>query len=218
MRSDVQIIPAVLATTEEEYKQKIDKLTSCPELTEGWVQIDLMDNKFVPNKSIGLDVVAKYPINLKKEAHLMVINPLDWVDDLKRLGFIRIIFHLESGNPEPVIKHIRKTTLEIGLAINPVTTVEKLNPFVDRIDLVLIMGVHPGFSGQQFIAETVDRVKETSQLRSKNNNLIIEVDGGVGKHVRELVDAGAKNLVMGSYLLDGDVTKNLETIWEAIKS
>lgn len=218
MRSDIQIIPAVLATTEEEYKQKIDKLTSCPELTEGWMQIDVMDNKFVSNKSISLDVVAKYPINLKKEAHLMVANPLNWVDDLRRLGFSRAIFHFEAGDTENVVKQIRQSGMEVGLAINPETPVSQIEQFVDRIDLVLIMGVHPGFSGQQFIAETVDRVKETSRLRWKNNNLIIEVDGGVGKHVKELVEAGVNNLVMGSYLLDGDVTKNLETIWEAIRS
>ena len=90
-----RIIPTLLATTESSYKEAVDKIESSALFKDGWVQIDLMDNKFVPNNSIGLDILSKYPFSGQKEAQLMVKDPLNWVDKLVALQFSRIIFPVE---------------------------------------------------------------------------------------------------------------------------
>src|SRR5687767_9744610 len=118
----IQIIPAILATTEEEYKQKIGIVNSSPSLEGGWVQIDLMDNKFVQNKSISADIIGKYPTKLKTEAHLMVEYPEGWIDELVKLGVDRIIFPVEDNEGvSERIKHIKNHDIKVGLSINPET-------------------------------------------------------------------------------------------------
>lgn len=214
--NSIQIIPAILATTEEEYRNKLNKIRTCPELSEGWIQIDLMDKKFVQNKSIGVDIIAKYPTSLKKEAHLMVEYPENWIDELVKINMDRIIFPLEdlSGIPER-IQHIKNHGIEVGLSINPKTLVAKVRPFLDKIDLLLIMSVQPGFGGQEFIQETIAKIEEAAALRQQGK-FLIEVDGGINETVvKTLAEAGADNLVIGEYLINGDITENLEKIWQA---
>ena len=211
----VQIIPAILATTAEDYKQKLEKIMACPELAEGWVQIDLMDNKFVQNKSISPEVIAKYITKLKIEAQLMTQYPENWIDELVKIKVNRIVFPIEDEEGiKERIKHIKNHGIEVGLSVNPQSSVGKVEPFVATIDLVLIMSVNPGFGGQQFIMQTIDKVKEAAQLRSRNENLVIEVDGGINEQVvKELVEAGVDNLVVGSSLLEGDIEENLQKFW-----
>lgn len=211
------IIPSILATTEEEYKNKLAEIESCA-LLDNWVQIDLMDNKFVQNQSVGLDTIAKYPTNLNLEAHLMVENPITWIDQLADLNFKRVIFHLEvDKNIDGVIEKIRNKGMEVGLALNPETPVEKLTPFIAKIDLVLILSVHPGFSGQEFILDTINKVGEVEELTG-NNKFLIEVDGGIDERVTvDLVCAGADNLVIGSHLTNGNIFEHFEKIRAAIQ-
>lgn len=219
--SKFQIIPAILATTEVDYKAKLDRIRTCPELVEGWVQIDLMDNKFVQNRSIEPQIIAKYPTNFKLEAHLMVEDPMSWTTKLVKINNIkRIIFHIEiEEDIEKIVQIVRGHGIEVGLAINPETTLEKLNPFISEIDVVLIPGVRPGFQGQEFIPETIYKIKECFRLRSNNNrHFRIEVDGGISKeNIKEIVDAGADYLVIGSGLFKYDNLKEgLKKIKEAI--
>ncbi|MBI2039927.1 ribulose-phosphate 3-epimerase [Candidatus Microgenomates bacterium] len=212
----VQILPTVFATTEEGYKKQIEQIQSSGAFKDGWVQIDLMDNKFVPNLSIGLEVVAKYPINSQKEAQLMVADPQDWIDELVELGFKRIIFPIEVGNTAELITQVKNYHIQVGLSINPETEVDKLLEFLDRIDLVLVMGVRPGFQGQKLIPETLDKIKKLAQLKLKYDFLIGE-DGGINPQtVKSLVEAGVDNLAVGSFLFKGDIDENLERLWEAI--
>ncbi|MBI4037030.1 ribulose-phosphate 3-epimerase [Candidatus Daviesbacteria bacterium] len=212
------IIPSILATTEEEYIKQLNKIMACPEVFEGWVQIDLMDNKFVQNQSVGLDTIAKYPTNLNLEAHLMVEDPVNWIEQLAKLGFKRVIFHLEiNKNIDEVIEKIRNSGMEVGLALSPETPVEKLTPFIAKIDLVLLLSVHPGFSGQEFILDTINRVGKVGRLRS-SNKFLIEVDGGIDERIaRDLVCAGADNLVIGSHLTNGNIFEHLKKIRAAIQ-
>ena len=219
MLTNIQIVPAILATTEEEYKEKIDKIGACPELVKGWVQIDLMDNKFVHNKSIGVDVITKYPTSFKREVHLMVEYPENWIEELVKIKVDRIIFPVEdSGGVAERIKHIKDHGIEVGLAVNPETPVAKITPFIDTIDVVLLMSVHPGFGGQQFIPETVEKVKEAAALRA-GRGFLIEVDGGINEVVaKDLVEAGVDILVIGEHLINGDITENLEKIWESLRT
>ena len=151
----------------------------------------------------------------------MVKYPENWIDELVKIPVQRIVFPLEDNQGvEERIKHINSHNIEVGLSLNPETSISKLDPFASMIDLVLVMSVHPGFGGQEFIPETLGKINECSRLRSNNNSdFVIEVDGGINESVvKNLVNAGADNLVIGSRLLEGDIEENVEKIWDAIKS
>lgn len=218
----VQIIPAILATTEQEYKEKLDKLkTIALSKIKGWVQIDLMDQKFVQNESIGPEVIAKYPTEFKLEAHLMVEYPESWIDELVKIPAVtRIIFPVEDAEGvNERIKHIKNHGKEVGLSVNPETNVSVVESYLDQVDVILIMSVHPGFGGQEFIMDTIERIKEVLQLRSGHIQFKIECDGGINeKNAKLVVDAGADYLVIGAHLLEGKLDENLESIWQAIRS
>lgn len=217
MISSVSIIPTILATTEEEYREKLKKIEDSLEFEGGWVQIDLMDNKFVQNKSVGFDVIANDPTSLKREAHLMVDYPENWIDELVKSGIERIVFPVEDTEGiEERISHVKNHGLAVGLSVNPETPLAKVKPFIDKIDLLLILSVHPGFGGQEFIPETLEKVKEAAKLQV-GADFVIEVDGGINEsNVKEVVGAGANNVVIGAHLINGNITENLESIWQAI--
>lgn len=213
----VNIIPAILATSEDEYQDKLRRVESLPD--REWVQIDLMDNKFVQNQSIGPQIISKYPTSLKIEAQLMVEYPENWIDELVKIKVNRIVFPIEdSQGIEERITHIKNHGIEVGLSLNPETPVETVEPFIATIDLVLIMSVNPGFGGQQFIPGTIEKVKKCSKLRSNNNaGFVIEVDGGVSEGVvKDLAEAGTDNLVIGSHLVEGDINENLKKIKQSL--
>lgn len=209
----VNIIPAILATSEEEYQSKLRKVESLSYMK--WVQIDLMDNKFVQNQSIGPEAIAKYHTNLKLEAQLMVEYPENWIDELIKVKVNRIVFPVEDNEGiEERIIHIKNHGIEVGLSINPETPVETVEPFIDTIDLVLIMSVNPGFGGQEFISGSVEKVRRIKELGWE---VVIEVDGGVNEEVvKDLIDAGADNLVIGSHLLEGNLDENLKKIKQSL--
>ncbi len=215
----VQIIPAILSTTEEDYNRDISRYKASKSFQDGWIHIDFMDNVFVPNKSIDASSTAKYPTPLHKEAHLMVVHPKDWVDDLVEANYERVIFHIEiEDDKDKCIDYIKSKGVEAGLAINNATPLEKLKPFLGKVDLVLVMGVVPGFQGQPFIPESLDRIKELVLIRAENNyNFKIGIDGAVrDTNVKDIHDSRVDFITIGSYLLKGDIDQNLENIWEAI--
>jgi len=211
----VQILPAVLSKTEEQYRQDIERLESCESLKNGWVHIDFADNEFVPNQTVGAEVISKYPTDLKKEAHLMVSHPMDWIDKLVEVGFERIIFHIESkDDAQKVIAYIKSKDLEVGLAIRMDTPLEELEKYKDKLDIILIMSIIPGFQGQSFIPKSLDRIKK---LKARNWPCALAVDGAVrDENAKELIEAGIDHLSVGSFLLKGDIEENLEKLWEAI--
>lgn len=216
----VQIIPAILATTEEDFQKDISLYLESQSFEAGWLHIDFMDNIFVPNKSIDASIVDKYPIQLHKEAHLMVAHPMEWIDSLVEAEFERVIFHIEvEDDINKCIDYIKLKGLQVGLAIKTDTPIEKLEPFIESIDVVLVMSIVPGFQGEDFIPETINRVKETSRLRSKSNfSFKIGVDGAIkDTNAKEVADAGADFIIVGSFLLKGDLDENLEKLWEVIE-
>lgn len=218
MKTDIQIIPAILATTEEEYEQKLKKIEVCPELAEGWIQIDLMDNKFVQNSSINPEIVFKYPTSLKRELQLMVEKPWsEWLVKLDLNQSNRIIAPIEVEEIEirEMLATLGGTEIQFGLSLNPETPVKILEEYITGLDTVLIMSVDPGFSGQQFKPEVLGKIKQLKSLRS---DLVIGVDGGISaENVKLIVEAGADYLVIGSHLVDGDITENLEKIWARLR-
>ena len=213
----VQIIPAILATTEEGYQKRIQQIEESGLFKNKWVQIDLMDNKFVQNKSIDPEIIAKYPIGSNLEAHLMVQEPYAWVEELIRIGVKRIIIPAEIHFKEidRIVDLIKYLDVEVGLSLNPETEATSIESYLDKLDIVLIMSVHPGFQGQSFLPEVLNKIKEVKEMR---DDLMVEVDGGISDETaKQVADAGADYLVVGSALYKYDTLKDgLERIQQAI--
>lgn len=209
----VQIIPAILATSEDQYKQDLQKLTACEALKDGWVHIDFADNKFVQNQTVGVDTIQKFPTNFHKEAHLMVSFPKQWIETLVEAGFERIIFHIEcEDNIDEVIDLVKSKGLEVGLAIKIETPLEKLDEFIHKIDMVLMMSIVSGFQGQSFIPQALNRL-----LKIKEKGIRVGSDGAVNNsNIKEITATGADFVIVGSYLLKGDTDENMENLWEAV--
>lgn len=217
----VQIIPAILATSEEQYQEDLEKIESAPGLVEGWLHIDLADNKFVQNKTIDLSTLEKYPSKMLTEVHLMVEDPDSWVESLSKLGIKRIIAHIECGEDtvDSFLSEGKASEIEVGLAIKLDTPLESLEPYWPDLDMVLVMSIIPGFQGQPFEKKALDRVKEIFDLRKASGyTFLIGVDGHVNaEDAKVIIESGADILVSGSYLLKGNIDENLEEIWEALQ-
>ena len=215
----MQILPSVLSTTEQDYQHKIEKIEESEAFEGGWLHVDFADNEFVPNLTVGIEALKKYPTNLRMEAHLMVAKPEEWTQELIEAGTERLIIHIETLENPKLLEEIKKQKIEIGLAIKLETPVAKLVPFVGTIDVILVMSIHPGFSGQEFLPEGLDKIREVAALRSEHNaDFKIEVDGGVSAdNIRSLADAGVDGVIMASHLIEGDIDENLEKIWETFK-
>lgn len=211
----VQIIPTLFAITEDQYLKRIEKIKTSSFTEDGWVQLDLMDNKFVPKMGISLDVVRENRPPFNMEAQLMVVDPSEWIDSLIALQVNRIIFPIEiEENILDFINKIKDNNIEVGLSLNPETGVEKLDSYLDLLDAVLLMGVKPGAENQELKEETYQKIKE---IKKKLPDLKVGVDGGVNDaNIKKLVDAGVDYVAIGSYLFNGDFDENLETLWEAV--
>ncbi len=165
--------------------------------------LDIMDGVFVPNISYGFPVVESMAEIAEKpmDAHLMIVHPEKYVERFAKAGAAMLSFHLDAaGNPSEVLSLIRSCGMKAGIAINPDIPVERLYPFLDKADFVLVMSVFAGFGGQKFIPESIGRVRTVKdEILRKGCPCQIEVDGGVSAvNAAELREAGADILVSGS--------------------
>lgn len=168
-----------------------------------WVHVDVMDGVFVPNISFGFPVLRAVRRATTKvvDVHLMITEPERYVARFAHDGADRITFHYEAtADPEHCIHLIRESGARVGISIKPKTAVEVLRPLLQQVDMVLVMSVEPGFGGQQFIPESLARIRELRVMAEElNPNLLIEVDGGISsKNADRLFAAGANVLVAGS--------------------
>jgi len=195
------IIPTLFAENKEEFKKRFEKLIFAKNL-----HIDIMSGKFVKAKSISLSQIPnlkKYKINF--EAHLMIQNPLPLIKKLKQKGFNKIIFHIESKNTEKTLSLIKQNKLFSFIAINPETKLEKILPYLSKVNGVLFMGVHPGKEHQKFIPSVY---KKISQLRKLNKKIKIQVDGGANdKTIPKLARHGVNNINVGSYISNSEAPR-----------
>lgn len=171
------------------------------------LHLDVTDGHFVPNLTLGADMIkAIKPLtSLPIEAHMMVINPNLWIEDFANAGVNRFLIHFESdGNVYQLIQEIKSKGLEAGIVVNPGTSVSSIKEFLPIVDQVLVMTVNPGFGGQKFITQMVDKVAELYQIKTYNNsNFKIEVDGGINSQtIAQVKKAGADIAVAGSYVFD----------------
>lgn len=221
--NDIQIIPAILATSEKDYQEKIEKLWESNLFDRDFIQLDLMDGEFVNNKSISPETIKKYPASFKYELHLMVTDPSSWAEGLKEFYQIqRFIVPVELGKErlDKFIGFVRAfTDVGIGFSFNPKTPLALVDEYQSVVESILIMGVEPGFGGQEFLPEALDKTRQVASLVKTNGlDCLVGVDGGVNyKNAKQIVEAGADYLVIGSGLLEGDIDENLRKIQNAIR-
>jgi len=168
-----------------------------------WFHIDVMDGVFVPNISFGFPVVEVVKKHCKKlvDVHIMIVHPEKYVKRFAEAGAEMLTFHYEAAeNPDEVIELIRQEGIKVGITINPDVPVAALRPYIDKVDMVLLMTVFAGYGGQKFIEESYDRLKELKSLVDElNPKCLIQIDGGVSIHnAKKLFDHGANVLVAGS--------------------
>ena len=189
-----KIIPAIIAKSQQELEDKINKVKEFVEI----IQLDIMDGKFVPNKSVDFDFKLSNA-DCIFEAHLMIENPEEWIK--KHSNKVDMVLaHIEScKKPKKVVNLVKKNGKHVGFVLNPETPLSTIIEYIDDIDQVLIMTVNPGFYGSPFLPKMLEKIKK---LREIKTDLDIEVDGGVTDKTINLVDkAGANMFVSGSYIV-----------------
>jgi ribulose-phosphate 3-epimerase len=188
----VEIAPSMLGANFGEMKR--EAMLVAPH--SAYLHMDVMDGHFVPNLTMGPDLVKALRGIADIDVHLMVTNPSDFIKDFSNVGADIISVHVEANNPGKAIKLIKELKIKAGIAINPSTHSSAIEPFVESVDMILVMSVEPGYCGQSFHENAIQRVKT---YRGKYPDKIIEVDGGVGpENAALLAEAGANLLVAGS--------------------
>jgi ribulose-phosphate 3-epimerase len=199
-RRPLEIAPSILAAN---FAVLGAEVRAVEEAGAAVIHVDVMDGHFVPNISIGVPIVQSLSkaTRLPLDVHLMIERPGEFVDAFAKAGAHRIIVHQEAtAHLDRFIASIHEQNCEAGVAINPATPVRTLSEIWDRIETVLVMTVNPGFGGQKFIPQTIEKIRELRDVRSRYNcGFRIGVDGGVVlENTAELVAAGADTLVAGT--------------------
>lgn len=217
--SNNKIAPSILAA---DYANFASELKRIEETSAEYVHIDIMDGQFVPNITFGADVVASMRKHSKLvfDCHLMVVNPERFVDAFAQAGADIMTVHAESTlHIHGALQKIKKAGMKAGVVINPGTPVSAIEPVLNLVDQVLIMTVNPGFGGQAFIPEMLEKVQKVAKIRDeKGYDFDIEVDGGVdNKTIKACYQAGANVFVAGSYLFKAsNLTAQVETLRVAL--
>mgnify|MGYP001434699184 FL=1 len=207
MHSNFKLAPSILSA---DFSDLQSALTICNKGGAHWIHVDVMDNQFVPNLTIGPPVVKSLRPKTEKfmDVHMMVIQPEKLVEPFAKAGADNITFHIEAtDDPIQIIDLIRSCGCKVGVSIKPMTPLDILYPLLDKIDVVLIMSVEPGFGGQSYISGSNERISIIKDYLNTHclENVIIEVDGGVKLHnAKDIINAGADVLVAGSEIFNAE--------------
>ncbi len=191
------ITPSILSCDLTHLQDEVDSVESAD-----WLQIDVMDGHFVENLSFGAPLLKNLRTSLPLDIHLMVDNPADRIHEFLEMGAKSITFHAEAvtelSDRQEILETIHMGGANVGIALKPATPLTAINDIIDSVDLVLIMSVDPGFSGQEFQSSVLRKVEA---LRKRYPDMMIQMDGGIDEDIAlDCVKAGADNLVSGSYI------------------
>lgn len=209
MDKKIIIAPSLLAADFSKLKEEI---TEVEKLGAEYLHLDVMDGNFVPNISFGVPVISslRKHSNLVFDVHLMVNEPDYLIKDFAEFSDIITIHAEATKHLNRTIQLIKSFGKKVGVALNPSTSLDVIKYDLDNIDMVLIMTVNPGFGGQKFIPEMIQKIKD---LRKINKNIDIEVDGGINDKTAKLVkEAGANVLVAGSYIFSGNYKEKIDSL------
>lgn len=208
----IEIIPAILSKTSEDYHKKLKAI----EPLADWVQIDIVDNVYARNQTIDAKTVGSIRTTLNLEIQLMVERIENWLDPFVQIRPGRIIVPIESAHePLLLIRHMQQHQIPFGFSLDPHTPVERLQHVIDKIDVVLLLAVNPGFSGQNFVHGVLEKIRS---LRALRPDLVIEIDGGIEPlTARKCSEVGANRLIAGSFIFENDKIEG-ETYNEKVKS
>lgn len=212
--------PSILAA---DFKVLGQEMKKTEENGAAYIHFDVMDGMFVPSISFGMPVLASIHDATEQfmDAHLMVQEPIRYVEAFQKAGADYVTVHLEAcEDVKTTLDKIHACGMKAGLAVNPETDVKELVPYLEDVEMILIMSVHPGFGGQKFISESLDKIRAVrAMLNEKNLETDIQVDGGIYvENVREVLDAGANVIVAGSAVFRGDAGENTAKFMEILKS
>jgi len=213
----IKISPSILSA---DFSQLGNEIKRLEDGGADLIHVDVMDGHFVPNLTIGPPVIKtlrKYT-KIPFDVHLMISPVHKYIKDFANAGADIITIHPEATeNLNDSINHIKKFKKKVGVSLNPDTEIKVINDYLDKIDLVLIMSVYPGFGGQKFMPEVLDKIKELRNIqKNKNYKFDIEVDGGINfSNYKSVIDAGANILVSGTTIFkenQGNLGKNIEIL------
>ena len=214
---NIQISPSILSADFSQLGTEIKRLEKGG---ADMIHVDVMDGHFVPNLTIGPPVIKALRKNcsLKFDVHLMISPVHKYIEAYADAGADIITIHPEAtDNLETSILKIKELNKKVGVSLNPESKIDLIISLLDKIDLVLIMSVNPGFGGQKFMPEVLNKIKELKKIQNKKNiNFDIEIDGGINfNNYKSAIDAGANILVSGTTIFksnDGDIKKNINLL------
>lgn len=211
----IEVAPSILSADFSKLSESINEVYN----DINYLHIDVMDGHFVPNITIGPLVVKaiRNQFDLVFDTHLMISNPMDYIKEFSKAGSDYITVHIEANEPEKSLDLIHECGKKAGISIKPNTSVSAIYHVLDKVDMVLVMSVEPGFGGQKFMPSCLDKIKELHELRAKNDfHYLISVDGGINDQTARLVrEAGVDICVAGSYVFgSSDKHKAIMSICE----
>ena len=213
------VAPSILSM---DFTQTLKQLQEVESSKAKWLHVDIMDGHFVPNLSFGPDITKQIRKHSKlfMDVHIMVEDAEHYSEVFVEAGANLLTFHLEACKDAESVHHIiskiHHQGCKVGLSIRPQTPVEAVFPYLNVIDLVLIMSVNPGYGGQSFMEESVDRIQRLrKEIDTHQHSVLIEVDGGINAETGlKVAQAGADVLVAGSYVFKNDIVRAVESLWK----
>lgn len=207
-----KLSPSILAA---DFSVLGEQIRAADEAGAQYIHIDVMDGVFVPSISFGMPVIETIRKVTGKvfDVHLMIVEPERFVKEFARCGADSITFHLEATeDAEELIDQIRELGIRVGMAVKPRTPIEAVRKYLNKLDMLLVMTVEPGFGGQKYIPESTERIRQVRHMAQElGAELDIQVDGGItADNVQTVLDAGANVIVAGSAVFQGNIKENVE--------